>query len=123
MANQLVVDVEADVEHVPDEDHGPELQRPRNAGGGLRFTASVCRRRDRSRPRPHRGASPAGARRERPQAPANAERERGDRPAAAVRRGGRRGEPGHDLVRGGRQRQGRERGRAARYGPGSRGPG
>ena len=38
--DQLVVDVEVDVEEVPDEDHGAEQQRPRNAGG-LRLPASL----------------------------------------------------------------------------------
>jgi len=110
-ADQLVVDVEVDVEEVPDEDHGPELQRPRNAGGALRLTGGRRRRRG-------RGAGPGDARREqgrgqRPQDPANAAR--GDWPAAAMRR---RGEGG-----GGREGEGWGRGRAARRGPGSRGGG
>jgi len=93
MSDQLVVDVEVDVEQVPDDDHGPELQRPWNAVSALGFSAPVCRRRRRGhcrrRPRPRREQG----RRERPQAPANAERERrragaGDRPAAAMRRRG-----------------------------------
>ena len=52
MSDQLVVDVEVDVEQVPDEDHGPELRRPWNAVGDLGFSARVRRR-----PRPRRGAA------------------------------------------------------------------
>lgn len=77
--HQLVVDVEVDVEEVPDEDHGSELQRPRNAGG-LRLPAPLRRRRH--RPRPRRGGVP-------PDAAGRwqgANAERGRRPAARRRR-------------------------------------
>ena len=61
LTHLLVIDVEVDVEQVPDEDHGPELQRPWNAVGDLGFSARVRRRRPRGRrrrrPRPRRSAA------------------------------------------------------------------
>jgi hypothetical protein len=121
--HQLVVDVEVDVEEVPDDDHGPELQRPRNAGG-ISLPVPLRRRRRGGgcrRPRPCREARQKQGRGKRPQPPANAAREHGRsgagyRPSARRRRRreGRISE--RDVARG----QRRSGGWAARRRPGSR---
>ncbi|EEE60027.1 hypothetical protein OsJ_12788 [Oryza sativa Japonica Group] len=97
-ADQLVEDVEIDVEEVPDEDHGSELHRPRNAAGdgaAVRLPATFRRLRGRRGRRhrhlPRRGAAvPQKWGREQHAPAANAERQHAGDRASIERRQSRR---------------------------------